>query len=173
MSDMHPAADEHDPYFSRYIDLVPPAEDIVSVIEKQSSETQKMLSALDETRASFRYEDDKWSVKQVIGHMIDTEVILSYRALAIARGETKPLPGFEQDEFMKFSNFDDWKLGDLAEWYALTRRANIVFFRNLPEEAWSRRGTASEKPVSVRALAWIIAGHELHHAKVLREKYRL
>jgi len=170
---MRPEANEHDPYFSRYIDLVAPDEDIVSVIERQSSVTQKLLSALDETRASFRYEADKWSVKQVVGHMIDTEVILSWRALALARGETKPLPGFEQDDYMQYSNFDDWKLGELAEWYALTRRANIVFFRNLPEEAWSRRGTADGRPISVRALAWIIAGHELHHTSVLRERYRL
>jgi hypothetical protein len=170
---MRPAANEHDPYFSRYIDLVGHEEDILSAFGEQSSTMQKMLSALDETRALFRYEDGKWSVKEVVGHMIDTERIMSYRALAIARGEKQPLPGFDQDEYMQLANFDSWRLGDLAESYALVRRTNLVFFQNLPEEAWSRRGIASEKDVTVRALAWIIAGHERHHMKVLREKYRL
>jgi uncharacterized damage-inducible protein DinB len=148
-------------------------DDVLSAIEQQSSATQKLLSSLDESRAAFRYETGKWSVKEVVGHMVDAERIMGWRALAIARGETQPLPGFEEDDYVRNAKFDDWRLGDLAEAYALGRRANIVFFRNLPEEAWDRRGTANGSPVTVRALAWIIVGHERHHLNVLRERYRL
>ena len=94
---MRPEANEHDPYFSRYIDLVDPDEDILQAIAQQSSETQKMLSALDETRALFRYEDGKWSVKEVVGHIVDTERVFAYRLLRVARGDDTPLPGFDQD----------------------------------------------------------------------------
>jgi uncharacterized damage-inducible protein DinB len=169
---MRPAPTEYAPAFARYVALVP-EDDVLSAIEEQSSATQKLLASLDETRASFRYEEGKWSVKEVIGHMVDTERIIGWRALAIARGETQPLPGFDEDEYVRNANFDAWRLGDLAEAYALGRRANIVFLQNLPEEAWNRRGTANGFDVTVRALAWIIVGHERHHQHVLRERYRL
>ena len=130
-----------------------------------------LLASLDETKAAYRYAEGKWSVKQVIGHFIDCERIFAYRALAIARGETQPLPGFEEDDYVRNASFDNWKLGDLAEHYALVRRANIVLFHNLPDDAWTRRGSASDNPITVRAIAWIIVGHERHHVKVLRERY--
>ena len=169
---MRPAPTEYSPAFAPYLALVT-EDDVLSAIEQQSSATQKLLSSLDESRAAFRYETGKWSVKEVVGHMVDAERIMGWRALAIARGETQPLPGFEEDDYVRNAKFDDWRLGDLAEAYALGRRANIVFFRNLPEEAWDRRGTANGSPVTVRALAWIIVGHERHHLNVLRERYRL
>jgi hypothetical protein len=167
---VRPAASDHHPYFSRYIDLVE-GDDILSAIEQQSSSTQKMLAALDEVRGGFRYAPGKWSVKEVVGHLVDAERIMAYRALAIARGDTQPLPGFEEDDYVRHAEFDAWRVGDLAEAYALARRATIVFFRNLPEAAWRRRGVANGNEVTVRALAWIIAGHEQHHVNVLRERY--
>lgn len=167
---MRPDSSEYGSWYAGYVSLVP-EEDVLSAIETQSSETQKLLASLDEAKAAHRYAEGKWSIKEVIGHITDAERVFGYRALCISRGEQNPLPGFDENAYVKTANFDSWKLGELAEAYALGRRANIVLFRNLPDEAWSRRGTASNYPVSVRALAYIIAGHERHHVKVLREKY--
>ena len=165
-----PAAGEYGPSHAGYVALVE-EDDILSALEQQSSEMQKVLASLDETKAASRYAEGKWSVKEVIGHIIDAERVFGYRALAVARGETQPLPGFDEKQYVDKASFSDWKLGDLAELYALTRRANIVFFKNLREEVWDWRGTASNAPVSVRGLAYIIVGHERHHLNVLRERY--
>ncbi len=165
-----PRESEYAPHHAAYVALVP-EEDILSAMEQQSSETQKVLASLDETKAAYRYGDDKWSVKEVIGHIADAERIIGYRALAVARGEEQSLPGFDEKSYVANASFDDWKLGDLAEQYALVRRANIVFFKNLRKEVWDRRGTANAAPVSVRGLAYVIVGHERHHLQVLRERY--
>jgi uncharacterized damage-inducible protein DinB len=167
-----PAPGDASPAHSAYIALVP-EDDILPAMEQQSSTTQKVFAALDEAKAAYRYAEGKWSIKQLIGHLADAERIIGYRALAVARGETQPLPGFDEQEYVANASFDDWKLGDLAEEYALARRTNIVFFRNLPEEAWSRRGTANGSPVTVLSLAYSIVGHERHHLNVLREKYQV
>lgn len=165
-----PAENDYASFYASYVARVP-EEDILSTIEQQSSETQRLISSLDETRAMHRYAEGKWSVKEVIGHMTDAERVFGYRALCIARGDTNSLPGFDENEYMQFANFDAWRLGDLAESYALVRRSNIVMFRNLPEDAWDRRGVANESGVTVRALAFILVGHERHHLNVLRERY--
>jgi uncharacterized damage-inducible protein DinB len=167
-----PTPTDYAPPYAAYVDLVD-EDDILTAMQEQSSATQKLLASLDEPRAAYRYGTDKWSVKEVIGHMVDAERILGYRALAIARGDTQPLPGFDENTYVQHASFDSWKLGDLAEEYALVRRSDIVFFQNLPPEAWDRRGTANEHPVSVRGLAYVIVGHERHHLKVLREKYNV
>lgn len=169
-SPTRPDATEYAQSYAGYVALVP-EDDILGAIEEQSSSTQKLLASLDESKAMYRYAESKWSVKEVIGHFIDAERIFAYRALAFARGETQPLPGFEEEDYVRHANFDSWKLGDLSEHYALVRRATIVLFRNFPDEAWQRRGTASGNPITVRALAWAIVGHERHHVKVLRERY--
>jgi hypothetical protein len=169
---MRPMPDEYAPSHAGYAALVP-EEDILGAIESQSSDTQKLLASLDESKAAFRYAESKWSVKQVIGHVVDTERVLAYRLLAIARGEEQPLPGFDENLYVENAAFDAWKLGDLSEHYALVRRSTIVLLRNLPAEAWSRRGVANTATVSVRGLAYVIAGHERHHVGVLRERYRL
>jgi hypothetical protein len=169
---MRPADTDYSAAFGRYVSLITD-DDILSTIEQQSSEMQRLLSSLDETRAAHRYESGKWSVKEVIGHIIDGERIFGYRSLAIARGETAPLPGFDENDYVANANFDQWRIGDLAELYAVARRSTIIFFRNLAPEAWERRGTASNNPITVRALAYVIAGHERHHLKILRERYKL
>ena len=168
---MRPAPTDFASAYGGYLSLVEDTDDIVSVIEAQSSETQKLLASLNESRAGYRYADGKWSIREVIGHVADTERILGYRALSIARGETQPLPGFDENDYVRNASFDEWKLGDLAEQYALVRRSHIVLFRNLPPESWERRGVANGCEITVNALAWIIAGHERHHVKVLRERY--
>lgn len=165
-----PTASEYSPYHAGYVALVP-EEDVLSAMEQQSSEMQKVLASLDEARGAHRYAEGKWSVKEVIGHVVDSERIFGYRALAFARGESQALPGFDEKAYVENASFGDWKLGELAELYAVVRRANIVFFKNLREELWDRRGTASDVPVSVRGIAYVIVGHERHHLNVLRERY--
>jgi len=165
-----PAESDYSPAHASYVALVP-EDDIMSAMEQQSSAMQKVLASLDEAKAAYRYAEGKWSVKEVIGHMVDAERIMGYRALAVARGEAQPLPGFDEKAYVEHASFDDWKLGDLAEEYALARRANIVFFKNLRAEAWERRGIANNAPVSVNGLAYVIVGHERHHLQVLRERY--
>ena len=171
-SPTRPAATDYAQAYAGYVALVP-ENDILAEIEKQSAVTQKLLASLDEAKAAFRYADTKWSIKEVIGHVTDAERIFAYRALAIARGETQPLPGFEENDYVEQAKFDAWKLGDLAEHYALVRRSTIVMLRNLPQEAWDRRGIAADNPITVAAIAWIMVGHERHHLKVLRERYHL
>lgn len=165
-----PDAADYAPAFAGYIAEVT-EEEILGALAAQSTDMQKLLASLDESKALFRYAEAKWSVKEVVGHMTDAEWIMGYRALAIARGETQSLPGFEEDDYVRNASFDSWKLGDLAERYALVRKATLLLFRNLPDEAWDRRGKANGNEITPRALAWVVAGHELHHLKVLRERY--
>ena len=165
-----PEATEYAPYYASYIELVP-EDDVLAALESQSSETQRLLAGIDESRAAYRYAPDKWSVKQVIGHVTDAERVFGSRIHTVSRGEQQPLPGFDEDTYVANGAFDAWSLGDLAEHYALARRANIVLLRNLSDEAWERRGIANGSEVSVRAMAFMLVGHERHHLRVLREKY--
>lgn len=165
-----PGPDEYVGYFARYIDQVPDG-DVVTFLESQGNATQKLLSAIGEEKAGYRYAPDKWSIKQVIGHITDAERVFAYRLMAIARGEKQPLPGFDQDEYMETANFDARSLAELSEGQASTRAATLALIRSLDDEAWTRRGVASDNPISARALAWIAAGHERHHLNVLRDKY--
>ena len=165
-----PRPDEFNPYYARYINLVPDG-DPVEMLESNWRETRAMLSAIPEERASYRYEPGKWSIKEVLGHVIDAERIFTYRALRIARGDTTPLPGFEQDDYARSSGHDSVSLASLIEEMDAVRRASILLFKHLAPDACTRRGTASGNPITVRALAWIIAGHEVHHRSVLKQKY--
>jgi uncharacterized damage-inducible protein DinB len=130
-----------------------------------------LLSGRPESDGDLRYAPGKWSLKEVLGHINDTERIMSYRALRISRGDTTPLAGFEQDDYVRNGPFARCTLADLIEEYIAVRRATVSLFRNLDEVAWTRRGKASENEVTVRALAYIIAGHELHHRRIVEEKY--
>lgn len=165
-----PAQSEHNPYYSKYIDLVE-GDDVVSALKRQLRETIAFLNCVSNEESISRYAPGKWSVREVVGHMIDTERIFAYRALRIARGDTTPLPGFEQDDFIRGGTFDKFRWSALIEEFDLVRRGNILMFSGFSEEAWKRTGTASGWTVSARALAWIIAGHELHHRQVIEEKY--
>jgi hypothetical protein len=169
---MRPTPNDYSPAHAAYVELVP-EDDVMSAIEQQSSETQRFLAGLDESKATTRYSEGKWSVKQVVGHIVDAERIIGYRLLAVARGEQQSLPGFDENSYVENAGFDAWSVGDLAEHYALVRRATIVLLRNLPEEAWTRHGIANNAPVGVLGLAYVIVGHERHHLKVLRERYKL
>ena len=165
-----PEANEYAPYYEKYVSLVPDA-DVVETLRRQSEEVSALLAGIAEERAGHAYAPGKWSIKQVVGHVIDAERIFAYRALVIARGERQPLPGMDQDEYMAGSDFDARTLADLAEEFSHLRRSNVLMLRGLNEAAWSRRGVASDNEVTVRALAYIIAGHAAHHVQVLRTRY--
>ena len=165
-----PEPTEYASYYEKYVSKVPDA-DLIETLERQGAETLALLRALPEERGGHRYEPGKWSVKQVVGHMSDGERLFSYRALAIARGDRAPLPGMEQEEWMAGVDFDARTLADLLDEFEAVRASTLHLLRHLSPEAWARRGIASDNEVTVRALAYIIAGHEAHHVGVLKERY--
>lgn len=165
-----PGTDEYAPFYAGYVSLVPDAP-IAPQLETQTPNTLALLRGIPESRGDFRYAPDKWSIKEVVGHMADSERVFAYRALRIGRGDTTPLAAFDQDLLVKNSNCTRRPLADLVDELATVRQASIALFRSFDAEALARRGTASEKTVTTRALGYIIAGHELHHVKILREKY--
>jgi uncharacterized damage-inducible protein DinB len=165
-----PDATEYAPYYGKYISLVPEG-DVVATLSRQLDETLSTLRGLTEAQAASRYAPGKWSVKELIGHVVDTERVFGHRAFRFARNDQSPLPGFEQDDYVRAANFDSRQLHDLADEFEHVRRANLFLLRSLDAEAWLRRGTASETEVSVRALAYIMAGHETHHMQILRTRY--
>lgn len=165
-----PGTDEYAPYYGTYIGKVPDG-DLRAMLASQLAETLALIRSIPESRGGHRYAPDKWSIKGVLGHLADSERIFSYRALRIGRGDTTPLPGFEQDDYVPMGNFDARTLRDLADELAAVRQATLHLFAHLDQAAFERRGSASGKPVSVRALAYIIAGHELHHVGILKTRY--
>jgi uncharacterized damage-inducible protein DinB len=165
-----PEETEYLSYYGKYVSLVGDA-NVLDTLSKQLDETLGLLRSIPESQAGFRYAPGKWSIKELVGHMIDTERIFAYRALRFARNDRTPVPGYEQDDYIRHASFDDYPLDDLAAEFASVRQSTLFLFRHLDEEAWMRRGVANESEVSVRALAYIIAGHELHHREVLRSKY--
>ena len=167
---VRPAAGEYAPFYETYVSLVK-SNDIVTALETQRLQTAQLFAARSERDGNFRYAPDKWTVKEVVGHLSDSERIFAYRALRIARGDQTPLSGFEQDDYVRSGNFGSRTLADLAEEFALVRAASVALFKSLENEAWERRGSANKNEVTVRALAYIIAGHELHHRGMLEERY--
>jgi hypothetical protein len=165
-----PDPSEYSPSFAGYVANVT-EDDVVGAMETQAAETAAILARIDEEKGAYRYAPEKWSVKQVVGHLTDGEYVFAYRALAIARGDTASLPGFDENDYMQNSNYDERSMRSIAEGYAAVREARLALFRGFSEEAWHRVGTANNNAVSVRALAHIILGHERHHLKVLRERY--
>jgi len=165
-----PQTGEYAEYYGKYIALVT-STDIMGTLEGQRLGTSQLLGARSEREGNFRYAPAKWSVKEVIGHLADSERIFAYRALRIARGDQTPLSGFEQDDYVKYGGFSERTLADLAEEFAEVRAATIALLNGLDEAAWQRRGVANKSEITVRALAYIIAGHELHHRRILEEKY--
>ncbi|HEY6304176.1 MAG TPA: DinB family protein [Terriglobales bacterium] len=172
---LRPQPGEYAPYYDRYISLVynndAHGNDILAALDDQRRETLLLLSGRTEADGELRYAPDKWSLKEVLGHINDTERIMSYRALHIARGDQTPIAGFEQDDYVRNGQFGRVLLADLIEDYIAVRRATISLFRNLDEPAGSRRGVANKNEITVRALAYVIAGHELHHRSIIEEKY--
>ncbi|HEY7545594.1 MAG TPA: DinB family protein [Blastocatellia bacterium] len=165
-----PDATEYAPYYGKYIDRVADG-DILATLNQQIDDTLALLRSLSPAQSDSRYAPDKWSIKEVVGHLIDTERIFAYRALRIARNDQTPLAGFEQNDYVTNAAFSLCEMKDLASEFEHVRRASVYLFRHLDGQAWDRRGVASDNEVSVRALAWMLAGHELHHLGIVRERY--
>ncbi|MBT9394661.1 DinB family protein [Hymenobacter sp. NST-14] len=164
-----PAATEYGPYYYTYVKLI--AGDPLEALRRQPRELRQLLAGLTEEQGTFRYAPGKWSIKENLVHMLDTERIFAYRALRISRGDTTPLPGFEQDDYVPASGADSRPLAAILAEYDAVRAATLSLFESFTPAAISRQGTASGQPVSVRALAYILPGHEAHHLNLLRERY--
>lgn len=165
-----PEPSEYAPYYERYISLVP-GSDILETLDSQRRQTMLVLCGREESDGDYRYAPGKWSAKEVLGHVCDTERVFAYRALRVSRSDRTPMEGFEQDDYVSNGPFAQRPLAELIEDYIAVRRATLTLFRNLDEAAWSRKGIANNNEVSVRAIAYTIAGHELHHRRILEEKY--
>jgi hypothetical protein len=165
-----PAANEYADYYGPYIVAVPEG-DILTILRDQGREACTLFESIDDDRARWRYGEGKWSIKEILGHLADSERVFSYRALRIARGDATPLPGFDQDKYVVNARFDELPLMHLVEDLAVVRASTISLFRSFDPSESRRMGTASDCPVSVRALAYMIAGHEAHHLRIANERY--
>lgn len=165
-----PNSDEAAPYYFTYIRQVPD-EDVISLLEAQSQEAPEFFESISAEKSLYRYGADKWSIREVVGHLSDAERVLAHRALWFARGLVDPLPSFEQEIAVSHAKADQIEWAQHIEEFQRVHISSVLLFRNMPAEAWMRRGTASGYPFSVRALAFIIAGHLTHHMRILRERY--
>ncbi len=165
-----PNSTEYASYFEKYISLVPDR-DIVATLARQIESAMSLLGGLSEAQGELRYAPGKWSVKEVVGHLIDAERIFAHRALRFARKDATPLPSFDENSYVASAGFGARALADIAGEFEAVRKSNLYLFKNLDSDSWSRRGVASDNVVSVRALAYIIAGHESHHMGILRSRY--
>ena len=170
MTTQRPSPDEYAPYYHKYISRVRDG-DIIDILREQSDAVRGMLARVPNERGLFAYAPGKWTLNESLLHVCDTERVFAYRALRIARGDTVALPGFEQDDWVPLSGANDRTIASIMDEFVAVRAATVAMFRALPPESWSRRGTASGSPVTVRALAWKCAGHALHHEGIIREKY--
>ncbi|WP_075619189.1 DinB family protein [Paenisporosarcina indica] len=165
-----PSIGEYPAYYGGYINLVPKG-NLLDILAKQLEDTTALLSDKTETQSTYRYADGKWTLKEVIGHITDTERIMSYRLLRISRGDKTPLAGYNDEDYVKEAFFHTRSISELLEDFHVVRRSTISLLRGLPETAWARTGIANNSEISVNALLFIIAGHELHHVNIIKERY--
>jgi uncharacterized damage-inducible protein DinB len=165
-----PGADEFVPYYGTYINAVT-GDDVLPVLATQRDSTAKFLAGIPESRAGYRYAEGKWSLREIIGHLSDTERVFGYRLLRFARADETPLSGFDENNYVPAAEFERRTLTDVASEFTAVRDATLALVRSLDAPAAVRTGLANGKSMSVRALAWVIAGHEVHHLRVIREKY--
>jgi len=170
MTQNRPLASDYAPYYAKYIQQVPDG-DFLETLESQPAKMNSLFGSLNEKQGDSRYAPGKWSVKEVFGHINDTERVFSYRLLRIGRGDQTPLPGFEQDDYVKTANSAARTLASLLEEFHAIRRSSASLIRSLDDASWFRRGTASGKEISALALAFIIAGHAIHHQVILEQRY--
>lgn len=166
-----PEPGEYDPYAIMYVKLLPDDGDILRHLRENGEMVKRYFSALTPDQWLHRYAPEKWSVKEVLLHIIDDERIYAYRALRIARNDKTELPGFDQDPYVVASEANNRTPESLLNEYETVRRATLSLFDNLPDDAWLRSGTANNHSVTVRSLVYHLAGHELHHLNILKEKY--
>ncbi len=166
-----PSPGEYAPQAEAYIQLVPHTDLVLECLLGSLATTRDLVAALSPEQLAYRYAPGKWTIKQIVAHLCDDERIYVYRALRFARGDSTPLPGFDQDLFAEMSNADERDIGDLLEELSRVRLASVSFFDGLADDALSRRGTADGSTMTVGAIAYHIAGHELRHLQVVRERY--
>ncbi len=167
---MRPTTSEYFSVYERYISLVPET-DILAVLENQLVTFPPCLAALDDEKAGFRYAPEKWSVRELVGHVIDTERVFGYRALCIARGETLSLHSFNERDYAEKAGHDHCSLMDLVDEFTLLRRSHLLMLRHLEASAWQRLGRVNDHPASTLAIAFLMAGHVRHHAAILTSRY--
>jgi uncharacterized damage-inducible protein DinB len=166
-----PKEGEYPPYAIMYIDLLPDDSLVLKYLKENLKSTKDLILSLPEEKLLYRYAEGKWTIKEVLVHIIDDERIYSYRALRFARNDQTELPGFEQDDYARYSGANARGIKDILKEYAAVRNSTIAFFNGLDEEAFTRAGVANKNLVSVRALAYHIAGHEMHHINIIKERY--
>lgn len=165
-----PEATEYAPYYAGYVGLVPTG-DVVETLSTQHDGSLELLRSIGEEKSLSRYAPGKWSIREVVGHLIDAERIFTYRALRFARADETALASFDENSYIANASFDDRSLASLCDEFEAVRRASVLLFASLNGTEWMRRGIASNNAMSVRALAWVTAGHELHHVGILRTRY--
>lgn len=166
-----PATEEYAPFYADYVQRAAQRPDLTAAFVQQIDELHSALDSLSDPQACFKPGPTEWSIKEVIGHINDVERVFAYRLLRISRNDPTPLPGFEQEDFVRAAGYDRYALSDLVHEFELLRQANIILIQHMTEEAIDRRGTASGYTVSARALIYMIVGHVDHHMASLREKY--
>ncbi|MEX0844769.1 MAG: DinB family protein [Balneolaceae bacterium] len=166
----YPSSSEYAHYYSDYVSNVP-KKNIIETLNAQMHELYTFINSIPGDKAFFAYKEGKWTVKQVIGHMIETERVFAYRALAFSRRDPNPLPSMDQDNYVKFGNFNSRTIHNIANEYLAVRISSIHLFQNMTKEMLSLKGTASGLEFTVRSLPFIIAGHELHHINIIKDKY--
>ncbi len=171
MTTSRPGPHEYAPAFHGYVARIGEEENILEALARQHADLLAWLGRIPPARGDHRYAADKWSIKEVVGHLSDTERVFAYRALRIGRGDPTPLPGYDDQAYVPEQRAGDRPLADLAEEWDAVRRATLTLLRNLPPAAWTRIGVAGDQPASVRALAYVIAGHVRHHLEVLEARY--
>ncbi|HEY2934051.1 MAG TPA: DinB family protein [Acidobacteriota bacterium] len=165
-----PESNEAAPYYFRYIERIS-SDDIVGRLETQLEETLSFLAGISEEKSLHRYAPEKWSIRQVLNHLNDCERVFLFRALWFARGFDSPLPSYDQEVSVRAAAADEFSWASHVEEFRRVRLATLSFFRNLPSEAWMRSGIASGNSFTIRALAYILAGHVVHHTAILEERY--
>lgn len=166
-----PEPSEYKPYFAGYIGKASQHADPIQALQEQHKELLEFFGPLDESKLLHRYAPGKWSIKEVFGHIIDTERVMSYRLLRVARGDETVLPSFDENLFVANAGFDQQSWSALLHEFSFVRRATVLLLQGLPEEAWMRRGVYADNPTTVRALAYILIGHPAHHCDIVRERY--
>jgi hypothetical protein len=167
-----PQVTEYAPYYAGYVALVP-EDNVLAVLATQAAPVSRIAAVVTGERETYRYEPGKWSVRELLGHLIDAERAFGYRIFAISRGEETPIPGFDEQQYVRLSRYHTCTAAELAAELASLRDANLRLMARLDDEAWTRRGTASGVPVTVRAVAYIMAGHVRHHLAILSERYEV
>ncbi|MFL6374909.1 MAG: DinB family protein [Pyrinomonadaceae bacterium] len=166
-----PEPNEYDPYYIGYISQIKDGEDLLTVMEAQPSELRSLVSDLPEERGTHAYAEGKWTIKELLSHIIDGERMFAYRMLRVSRGDETPIEGFEQDGYIENSNANNRPFAELLEEFDLQRRSTVLLLRNLSDESAARMGTANNVRISARAIAYIMAGHVRHHENILKERY--